>query len=657
MAVKVERDGNRIMAFIPWMEGRGKDLAKEVAGRKPIWKDGKFVCWSYPLTMATCLSLREVFGEDLQIGPRLWEWASAEKGRHAELKSTRGLTGLETVELETVWALAPNMAEAMENRGYQTVGARFGALARRFILADAPGLGKSLESMGALLEGGLTEGRVLIVAPRSSLNLTWANEIRKWLGSRLASVTVATGTKAQREKTLAKYLEVSSRPTSPNHTYADLHFLIINAEMVRWRPARKAQGKRPAVTEKVEYPDLHRIPWDAIIGDEVHKYLMKANPRAKQVSAVGYGFQKLRLADNGMKFALTGTPMKGKPKNLWGTLHWLYPETYTSQWGWMERYFKSKANAYTGSGKEFTNDLLPGAEEKMAAELAPIMIRRTKPELRKLNPAWAPPDKEYFDIWVEMTPEQEKAYREVEQDAEIYADGRILSINGMLAECTRFKQAAGCAVGLTGNTLAAIRKGENPTKLVPRLPSAKLDWLVEDFLPRRGISANLAEQEGNNKVVIGSQFTSMIKLWSNELNRLGIPNFALTGETSDKDREWMGNEFQKPDSRVRVFFLNTNAGGVSITLDAADDMVIMDETWVPDEQEQLEDRIHRTSRVDHYVNIYYVRTKGTIEEEIAESNAAKDLTQKTILDGDAAVEWFTKRFNARAEAKAKGKGK
>lgn len=646
MPVKVERDGNRINANIPWMNGRGPELAKEVAGRKAVWNDGKFVCWSYPLTMASCLSLREVFGEDLEIGPRLWEWATAEKGRHAELKSTRGLTGLETVDLETVWALAPNMAEAMESKGYQTVAARFGALARRFILADAPGLGKSLESFGSLLEGGLTEGRVLIVAPRSSLNLTWANEIRKWLGSRLASWTVCTGTKAQREKAVADFLENSAR-------YSGLHFLIVNAEMVRWRPARKAKGKKPAVTEKIEFPDLHRVTWDAIIGDEVHKYLMRANPRAHSVSAVGYGFQKLRLVENGMKLALTGTPMKGKPKNLWGTLRWLYPETYTSNWAWMERYFKSVGNAYAESGKTFTNNLLPGAEEKLAAELAPIMIRRTKPDLRKLNPAWAPPDKEYFDIWVEMTPEQEKAYREVESDAEIHADGRVLSINGMLAECTRFKQAAGCAVSLTGNTLAEIRKGGNPTRLVPKLPSAKFDWLVEDFLPRRGISAELSEQEGNNKVVIGSQFTSMIKLWSNELTRMGIPNFALTGETSDKDREWMGNEFQKPDSIIRVFFLNTNAGGVSITLDAADDMVIMDETWVPDEQEQLEDRIHRASNVDHYVNIYYVRTLGTIEEEIAEANASKDLTQKTILDGSKALEWYTKRFNARVEGKSK----
>lgn len=653
MSVKVERVGNRIMAEIPWMNGDGPELAKSIAGRKPVWRDGKFVCWTYPLTMATCLTLRETFGDQLEIGPDLWDWAYAERKRVQELTVTRGLSGLETVELETVWALAPDMAKSMENRGYQTVAARFGALARRFIIADAPGLGKSLESFGALLEGGVTEGMVLIVAPRTSLRLTWEREIKKWLGSRLATTTVAMGTKAQRQKIIRDFYHVASRKRSPNRDYADLHFLIVNAEMVRWRPHRAAKGKSPEVMEKIEFPELFQYEWDAIIGDEVHKYLMKANPRARQVSAVGYGFQKLPISETGMKLALTGTPMKGKPKNLWGTLRWLYPETYTSQWAWAEKYFKAKSNAYSFSGKEITNELQEGAEEKLAAELAPIMIRRTKPELRKLNPAWAPPDKEYYDIWVEMTPEQAKAYRSVEQDAEIHADGRILSINGVLAECTRFKQAAGCAVSLVPNSPGEIRKGKNPTKLQPRLPSAKFDWLVDDFLPSRGISANVDEQEGTNKVVIGSQFTSFINLWSDELTRMGIPNFKLTGESSDKEREWMGDQFQNNPRSPRVFLINTNAGGVSITLDAADDMVIMDETWVPDEQEQLEDRIHRTSRTDHYVNIYYVRTVGTIEEEIAEVNATKDLTQKTILDGNTAVDWFAKRFKARVEGKGR----
>ena len=88
-----------------------------------------------------------------------------------------------------------------------------------------------------------------------------------------------------------------------------------------------------------------------------------------------------------------------------------------------------------------------------------------------------------------------------------------------------------------------------------------------------------------------------------------------------------------------MFFLNTFAGGVSLTLDAADDMVILDETWVPDDQEQLEDRIHRISRGETRspATYWYVRTRGTIEEHIARTTLGKDTIQKRLMDGRRGV--------------------
>jgi SNF2 family DNA or RNA helicase len=77
--------------------------------------------------------------------------------------------------------------------------------------------------------------------------------------------------------------------------------------------------------------------------------------------------------------------------------------------------------------------------------------------------------------------------------------------------------------------------------------------------------------------------------------------------------------------------MTTKAGGVSITLDRADTVHLLDETWVPDDQEQAEDRIHRASRM-HQVTCYYYRTKSTIEEEIADLTAEKADVNEAILD-------------------------
>ena len=84
-------------------------------------------------------------------------------------------------------------------------------------------------------------------------------------------------------------------------------------------------------------------------------------------------------------------------------------------------------------------------------------------------------------------------------------------------------------------------------------------------------------------------------------------------------------------------FVNTKAGGVALTLDRADELVILDETFIPDDQEQVEDRIHRTSRV-HNVIIHYVRSLGSVEESIALTTIKRDVSQKVLLDGMRGVD-------------------
>jgi SNF2 family DNA or RNA helicase len=139
------------------------------------------------------------------------------------------------------------------------------------------------------------------------------------------------------------------------------------------------------------------------------------------------------------------------------------------------------------------------------------------------------------------------------------------------------------------------------------MPSNKIEWIV-DFMRER--------EDTDAKVVIASNFTEVIELTADVLRKEGWEVLTLTGATSDKNRRLLQSRFQNTDDGLRVVILNTKAGGESITLDAADEMIVMDDPWKSDTSKQLHDRIHRVSRI-HQVTVYWLLSTGTIEEWMA----------------------------------------
>jgi SNF2 family DNA or RNA helicase len=105
----------------------------------------------------------------------------------------------------------------------------------------------------------------------------------------------------------------------------------------------------------------------------------------------------------------------------------------------------------------------------------------------------------------------------------------------------------------------------------------------------------------------------------------------ITGDTKQSERTRIVERFQRGENPPRVLVITTTAGGVAITLDRAESVHIMDETWDPDDQSQLEDRVHRISRI-HQVTVYKYRSLGTIEELIHKRVGDKQLTNETIMD-------------------------
>jgi Zierdtviridae DNA helicase len=609
--VKLYKVGDRIHADIPYEDGKGPVDAKRVSGAR--WSKRNRV-WTYPLSMHSCRDLRSVFGKRLRIHAGLADWARKAIEREQNQLDMRSATD---ATLRRVPKVAPALAAAMGSRTFQRVGARFIADGRTVLIGDEPGLGKTLETLAGVIEAGAKN--VLVFAKKKAAETVWGAEIPRWLGD-AAEVYIATGdlAKAKRDAVLVDYLtEIATGPEK-------IRFVVCNIEM-----ARMKKGEPP------KFPQLFSVDWDAIVIDESHKALIGKNVMSANITQTRYGFMQLPLKKGGLKIALSGTPTRGKTQNLWGTLNWLRPDLFTSYWRWVERYFDVDDDGY---GKKI-GDMLPEAEADFDRMLAPYFLRRTKGEVAKdmpprqyggtpLDPANA---ESTVGVWLDMEPAQEKHYHSVKADAEAMLESGSLTPNGHLAEACRMKQFAICDWDVEGYD------GNDAPILVPRQPSNKYNWLVEFIEERR---------DAGLKVVVASQFTRVVNAFSTWLANDGIKSYVLTGETRERAVAANVAAFNDPADKVPVMLINTMAGGESINLDACcDDLVFLDETFTPDDQEQVENRIHRMSRI-HQVRIWYVRSRDTIEEEICVKTGAREGAVKARLDGSRGVQFVRSLLEA-----------
>lgn len=660
---------NRIAIWPPGGRGSSRhshpQKLEAIGGR---WRERNGY-WSLPLSFTNLKELEKIFGNNFEPTDRLDEWGFAEKDKISSLDNLSSADS--DAELSDV---LKEEAPAIYHHAfpYQRAGIVFGAVTRRYGLFDQPGLGKTMQTFGAVVESGI-EGDILVLAPTVAVALTWPDEIKKWLPK--DEVVVVNGTKTKRQKLINDVMEFEP--------LGKRRWVIVNLEMARaeWvKPTKEfrypkigPKSRHGATPEKdwftvpgwwsYSYPQifLEQViegvpPWSGIVVDESHRALICHTNHLQGQTLLRAGMAQIPLAENGLKIALSGTPMRGKVENLWGTLNWLDGEKYSSYWDWAKRWFMVWEN------EETNEKTLQGLNESKTAEfykdIKPYVLRRTKKEVRSSLPdklyAGTPLPDEDGNIteespvshWLEMSPKQKGFYDQMVVESEIMTESGLLSANGTLAQLTRLKQLASCygdrAVKQTRNQHGIV---EEKVTLKPMLPSNKFDWLVE-FLDGLGINRKSTmeiEEDGEEeirKVVVASQFTSLIDLFEAELNKKGIQTLKITGKVKDKDRQAAAHRWQQVGG-PRVFLLNTTAGGVSLTLDSADDLVLLDETFIPDDQEQVEDRIHRASR-NHQVTIHYLRSLETVEETIALTTGSRERLTKRLLDGERGVPFFRK---------------
>jgi hypothetical protein len=568
--------------------------------------------WRMRLDLEDARLLADTVGRDkIALGDAIKQWGTEEVARQEQiLKLALASTGT----LERLPSVLPKLYKATGDRKYQRAIIRFGVFVRRLLNASQPGMGKTLEGIGTVFEDGWPErpgdvGANLVIAPLTSLEDVWFRELHRWQD---AAVLVAGGEgmpRIERERVLYE--------AGLAHEAGIPFWLVVNPKMVQLK-REKAQGigedpsswyRGPAEevrdssrTEKLisPFPWIHEVLWDNVIVDEAAKNALR---HPEKVTAKG--IQRVKVAEHGLIQLMTGTPAGGKPINLWGLLNYLDPDRFSSKWSWIYRWLEVSENRYGAD----VGDVRPERQEAFDRYHIDVIIRHTKAEhLKELPP------KDYVPVWVKMTPAQEKQYREFERRAEIKIADEKLTATSILAEYTRLKQFAGA------------RQNLSEGRLTPTTESGKLAALIE-HLEELGIM----DGEGDAQTVIFSQFETIVTMVTDYLIERGVPTLKITGKVNKRgERSRLMRQFQD-EKAGRVMVMTTTAGGMAITLDNADTVHILDETWDPDDQEQAEDRVHRASRI-HQVTAYYYRTKGTIEEDINITNLGKKGVNKKLLD-------------------------
>lgn len=600
--------GPRILAKWEWPGSR--EANEVIRDRMKMHTDGSRwragdKCWSLPATVDNCHGLRKAFGDGLQIKRPLADWyrqAAAERGA-----AEAGVAAADA-ELYVLPEAAPRLFATL--RPDQRAGVRVIADSYRgsLLIADKPGLGKTMQAIGGVLEAD-RQGPILVVCPKISVRNVWWRELTRWTDER---VYICRGTRANREAAIDAFDE----DDSPRK------WLIIVSEMLRVQrkpneTSVKANAKKRGRVEGYEYPELFESPWDTVIVDESQRLLGSLTVAKSNLMAEGLAL--LPLAEGGRKYAMSGTPFGrgGRVYGMFGTLHWLWSDEYTAFWRWAGRYFDIEEE-YVRRGQ--TAKKIIGLKEGLEAEeflrtLGPRILRRTKEEVLPNLPP-----KQYIEVLCEMDAAQKKQYKQLGDDAEVRVPGGTILANGVLAEITRAKQIAnGCL----------MKKGD---KVTFTGESCKLDRLIAN-LDARGIVGG----QSDTKVIVSSRFNEFIdEALIPRLEKEGVKYHVLKGKTTERNRDRIMEEFQA-EGGPQVFIMNSKAGGVSITLDAADEVHCLDELDNPEDNEQLEDRAHRASRI-HQVTIFYYRTEGTYDVNLAANVEDKRKAQFEVLDGRRGIE-------------------
>jgi len=302
--------------------------------------------------------------------------------------------------------------------------------------------------------------------------------------------------------------------------------------------------------------------------------------------------------NSGMNFALTGTPIENSITELWSIFDFVMPGYLLSHAKFIKK-FESPIMKYSDQN----------ALNELGRHIRPFILRRLKKDVLKDLP-----EKIETKMICEMTPEQKKIYlaylkkAKSEVAIELQTHGFERSHIKILSILTRLRQIC-CHPSL----FIENYNGE----------SGKMQLLEEIMTDAI---------DSGHRILLFSQFTSMLEIIKRFLDQKGIEYFYLDGSTKSEDRVEMVKAFNQGTGKL--FLISLKAGGTGLNLTGADTVIHFDPWWNPAVEDQASDRAHRIGQ-KNVVHVMKLITQGTIEDKIFElQQKKKEMIDSVIQPGE-----------------------
>ncbi len=618
-------------------EWSDKELVKDCPGT--YW-DAKRKTWHCPRTLAAVYQLRAIFGHRLDYSDEVEAWIAPEKQRmeYARWLSrslepakaydlSGGLYPWQAVDLEWGWTVLAPATEGNPQGG---------------LMGNDQGTGKTISAIELIHMMTYLQDvfPALVICPNSVVRV-WRDEFPRWFPD--ANVYVIRGTAPVRKKLIAQALADPMAVMVINYEGVRSHSRLAPYGSTRLKRCAVCGGAKPEIIPQLATDDTGNVIFDPETGEPMmvdtiinaHELVKPAQCHVHPKEFNGAGIRTVvideaqALADPTSqqtravwavchdksvtrRLATTGTPISNNMTELFGIMHAIQPDEYPVRSGYIARYGQQVWNAHGGYD-------VKGFRLDNQAELFSFL----DPRYRRITKAQVAP-------W--LPPKMRKAYDEMDKRLITRLDdGTILMAGTALVETTRLLQLSSSygTVETVQEWNQQLQVMENRDKYLLRDPSPKVDELLQ-VLSERGPDRPLA------CYAVSKQ---LINMASTRLTGEGIPHGLITGDQHHLERDKALDDFQA--GRLACLLFN-DAGGVGLTMTAADTVCRLQRSWSILKNLQVEDRAHRIgSEIHDQIDIIDIIAEGTIEEDQLVALLEKlEFLEQLRRDGIDPREWI-----------------
>ena len=458
---------------------------------------------------------------------------------------------------------------------HQVEAAKFLLASKKCILADEQGIGKSLSALSSAHCGMFQ--KILIVCP-ASLKSNWKKEI-SFFGE--DSVSIIQGTKRE-EWDMSKKYTIINYDIFDKYGHEVVYTEIFDKDLGKHKKVKSKDKK--LIDEVNSQNPLIQANFDLVIVDEAHKL---SNNTSNRYKAIKDFFQKSNI-DN--IWILSGTPVSNNSKNYFNILSLINHEI-TFDWNYfMVRYCGAKPMSLK-TGKEILVPKKDTNTDELKERTKNVYLRRLKIELKDI------PDKQIKEIYYDLTPTEEKEYNKVWEE---YQESKIESGD------------------LTGYD-------EKHRQLIEG--TLLRQWLSNTMVPRTiELCEDIWDNDKNVKIIIACCFDNELYTLQKHFGKKCV---VYNGKMSNKEKDKSVYEFTN-NNDIKVFIGNIQAAGTGLTLTSSNIVIFNNYDWVPGNNQQMMDRIHRISQQKDCI-IYFQIFNNTYSENVWNTLMRKLMVIDTLI--------------------------